>query len=208
MGLKGLEGLREFCRELSTDSPSPGGGCASAAAGAMGASLLVMVCGIALKKKDAKSKDELSSLDGRLEKLRDRLIALSDEDTKSFDFVMDAVRRRRAKDDADSKKAVQDATVHAADVPMETAQACLEVLEISLRVAELGLKSTSSDLAVGVLLANAGLRGALMNVRVNLRDIGDKGYVTTAKEKLEGCVRRGDLALSAVLTKVEERYGS
>ncbi len=207
MGLKSVEGLREFCAELSSDSPSPGGGCASAASGGIGASLLVMVCGIALKKKDARSQ-ELTEAMGRLEGLRDRLLTLADEDARSFDAVMEAIRRRRAKDDEESRKSAQDAIVHAADVPMDSAYACLEVLESSIQVAQLGLKSTSTDLAVGVMLADAGLRGAVMNVRINLRDILDKGYVDASNKALERIVRRGDDALSSVLLKVEERYGT
>lgn len=173
----------------------------------MGTSLLMMVCGLALRKKDLKSKDDLIDTLNRLERLRDRLIELSEEDAKSFDAVMDSVRARREKDDERTRRDYQVAVKHAADVPMMTAQACLEALEASGRLAELGLKSTSTDLAVGVLLCDAGLRGAVMNVRVNLKDIEDRDYVKASKDLLDVHASRGDAALNSVLLKVEQRYG-
>ena len=207
MGLKGLEGFRELCLALSADTPSPGGGAASAAAGAMGSSLLAMVCGLALRKQDIKSKDELLDILHKLERLRDRLIELSEEDAESFEAVMASTRARRAHDDPMTRKDFQEAVKHAADVPMTTAQSCLEALEASGKIAGLALKSTSTDLAVGVLLCDAGLRGAVMNVRVNLKDIDDGEYVKASKEQLDVQVRRGDSALNSVLLKVEQRYG-
>ena len=81
MGLKSADGLRDFCLELSEDKPSPGGGAASAAAGAMGASLFIMVCGLTRRKKAYQTYlQELQSLEEELMHLRNDLLMLSAQD--------------------------------------------------------------------------------------------------------------------------------
>jgi formiminotetrahydrofolate cyclodeaminase len=82
---------------------------------------------------------------------------------------------------------------------MKTAAKCVEVLEASIGVAELGTRSASSDVGVAVLLAEAGFKGAFMNVRVNLKDVRDSKFVESAMENLASCDRRvSDLTKDAL----------
>ncbi len=191
MGLKDLEALRKFCLELSSDMPSPGGGTAAAAAGGMAASLLAMVCAITAKSKmHAARRPELETLRVLLEELRDDLISHAREDADSYDKVVLASRAMR---EDESRKTVDDfqkALKHAASVPLETASACADVLKISVRVAELGTASASSDVGVAVLLAETGFRGAAMNVNINLGSISDVSFASNARERLKKDERR------------------
>jgi formiminotetrahydrofolate cyclodeaminase len=200
MGLKNVEALRSFCLELSSEAPSPGGGTASAAAGAMAASLLMMVCGITAKsKRHEPNKERLEALKGQLSKRRDELIDLSREDARAYDLVVEAMRKNRESENKESIRAVQNALKFAAEIPMNTATKCAEVLEASIGVAELGTKSASSDVGVAVLLAEAGFKGASMNVRINLKDIRDSEFVESAKERLASYDRRvSDLTTDAL----------
>ena len=186
MGLDTVEGLRSFCLELSNDRPSPGGGTASAAAGAMAASLLVMVCAItARSKKHASSVSELTRLHEVLETERDGLIRLALWDARAYDSLMEAVRKARAEQGSKvAFKEMDEALRRAAEVPLDTAAACLRVLEYAEKVAELGTRSASSDVGVAVLLAEAGLNGASKNVMINLKEINDIGYVDNLAGKL------------------------
>lgn len=185
MGLKGIEALRRFNEELSSDQPSPGGGTASAAAGAMAASLLIMVCKItARSKKHEKDRPRLEILEKELEKLRDELTGLAEQDAAAYDGVVSAVRRLKEAGTPEARSAHQTALKHAADVPMKTAAACLEVLRRALPVSRLGVKSASSDTRVAFLLAHAGFEGAAANVMINLGDITDEGYVSEASRRL------------------------
>lgn len=191
MGLKSRKALGSFCRELASDIPSPGGGTASAAAGAMGASLLAMVCGITAKsKKHAKDAPALRKLEHRLKKLGDELVALAARDAEAYDDVVVAFRKRRSKETAGTVKGVEAALVHAADVPMRTAKVCIEVLELSKRVSRLGSKSASSDVGVAVLLANAGFNGAAMNVQINLEGLKDEAAARKTARILSAMERR------------------
>jgi formiminotetrahydrofolate cyclodeaminase len=189
--LRNLEALRSLCLELSSDAPSPGGGTASAAAGAMGASLLAMVCGITAKsKRHEPNRERLDALKVRLFAMRDDLIDLAKEDARAYDLVIEAVRKSREHQGKESGMAAQDALRFAADIPMKTAAKCVDVLEASVGVAELGKRSAVSDVGVAILLAEAGFKGASMNVRTNLRDLQDSTFVKSAGGKLASYDKR------------------
>lgn len=184
--MKDVEALRKFCLELSSDMPSPGGGTAAAAAGGMAASLLAMVCAITAKsKKHEARKPELERLQASLVVLRDDLISHAREDADSYDNVVLASRARREDENPKTVEDFQRALRHATSVPLETASACVDVLEKSARVAELGVVSASSDVGVAVLLAETGFKGATMNVYINLDGISDASFARHAREKLK-----------------------
>lgn len=184
--MKDVDALREFCLELSSDMPSPGGGTAAAAAGGMAASLLAMVCAITAKsKKHEARKPELERLQASLVALRDDLISQAREDADSYDKVVLASRARREDENPKTVEDFQKALRYAASVPLETASACADVLEYSARVAKLGTASASSDIGVAVLLAETGFKGAAMNVNINLNGIPDASFVRHAREKLK-----------------------
>lgn len=198
--------MRSFCLELSNDRPSPGGGTASAAAGAMAASLLVMVCGItARSKKHASSAPELKRIGEVLEMERDGLIRLALWDARAYDSVMDAVRKKKADPGSESARREMDESLRrAAEIPLDTAASCLRILEQAAKVAGLGTRSASSDVGVAVLLAEAGLKGASKNVRINIDGIGDEAYVGNLVDKLRLWETEARDLASKAMTQLEE----
>ncbi len=184
--MKDFDVLRGFCLELSSDQPSPGGGTAAAAAGAMAASLLAKVCAITAKsKKHEAKKPALEKLQASLTALRDDLVSHAKEDADSYDKVVLASKARRAHENPKTVENFQKALGHAASVPLETASACVDVLEKAVHVADLGTKSASSDIGVAVLLAEAGFKGAAMNVNINLGDLSDASFARQAIDRLK-----------------------
>jgi len=170
--LKDVDALRSFCLELSSDLPSPGGGTASAAAGAMSASLLIMVCGMTGRsKKHTDHWREISDLKAVLVRRRDDLLLLAKEDADAYDAVFEASKRQRANDTPGNREEYQARLRRAAEVPFRTAAACYALLEQSVIVAGLQTRSASSDTVVAVMLAEAGFNGASANVEINLGDI-------------------------------------
>jgi formiminotetrahydrofolate cyclodeaminase len=186
LGLKDVDALRSFCLELSSDQPSPGGGTASAAAGAMSASLLIMVCEVtARSKRHMNHWQEIKELKTALVRRRDDLLLLAKEDAQAYDDLVEASRRRRASDTAENRDEFQATLKRAAEVPAQTAAGCCAVLEQSFIVAGLQTRSASSDTVVAVLLAEAGFNGASANVEINLRDIADPDFVRGAQTRLK-----------------------
>ncbi len=194
MGLKSADCLRDFCLELSENKPSPGGGAASAAAGAMGASLFIMVCGLTRGRKAYQAHlAELQEMEEELMHLRNELLKLSAEDAAAYDKVVEAVKKRKVEDTPNTQKEYDDAVREATEVPRRTATACMRILEIAPKLAEISYRSAASDAGVGIRLAEVGVRGAAMNIIINLKDSRDPGYVRTVGEEL---MTRGERANS------------
>lgn len=183
--MKDIEALRTFCSELSSDQPSPGGGTASAAAGAMSASLLIMVCGMTGRsKRHIDHWQEIDSLKTNLVRRRDDLLSLAKEDAHAYDILFEASKRQRADDSTENRKEFQASLIKAAEVPARTATECCALLEQSVIVAGLQTRSASSDTVVAVMLAEAGFKGASANIEINLKDITDTGFVQGTREEL------------------------
>ncbi|UCE45586.1 MAG: cyclodeaminase/cyclohydrolase family protein [Methanobacteriota archaeon] len=201
--LKDLRGLSEFCAELSSEEPAPGGGTASAAAGAMAASLLAMVCRITHKsKKHEEHWQELEMMTDSLLTLRDALVQLAMEDARAYDALAEAMRRRKVEDSADADDAVRAALGGAIEVPQKTARACARILEISSRVAEIGVRSAHSDVAVAIHLAEAGVKGALENVTINLEGSDDLEYVEETRNDVKDQSSRASRAAKEGLDRL------
>lgn len=201
--MKGLDGLRSFCDDLASDQPAPGGGTASAAAGGMAASLLVMVCAITRKSKRYEASwPEMEKLRPELEACKERLISLSAEDSHAYEEVVAAFRARKEADTEENREKVERAIAHATDVPQMTASECIKVLELAESVAQHGSKSAYSDVGVAVLLANAGLKGALMNVMINVEGSQDAGYKESMMKEIAEDRSRGDCLAKAALERL------
>lgn len=184
--MRSADALGAFCAELADDKPSPGGGSAAAGAGAIAASLLAMVCGVTAKsKKHADRAETMLRMRDELMALQARLLENARLDAEAYDAVVAASRRRRELPGVEAETAFESSLRHAAEVPMRTAEACSAVLEIGIRVAELGSKSAWSDIGAALLLAEAGFNGAAMNVRINLDMIHDDEYVRTAGDRIQ-----------------------
>jgi formiminotetrahydrofolate cyclodeaminase len=201
--LKDVEGLREFCAELSSDSASPGGGTAAAAAGAMSASLLAMVCAVTGKsKKHAEHAQELEMLTNSLLTLRDELVNLAQEDARAYDGLVEAMRKKRTEKTPEAENAVKAALGEAIEVPQKTARACARILEMATRVAETGTKNAYSDVAVAVYLAEAGVTGALMNVLNNLEGATDSEQAENMRKDVQDQYERAGRAAKEALDRL------
>lgn len=189
--LKGFKGLEAFCKDLASDEPAPGGGSASAAAGAMAASLLSMVCGVTLKsKKHEANWPKLALLRRRADSLAGMLLRAAELDSTAYTVLVVRAKAKRA--DPEDYKAVADfdeAVRATMDAPAFTAKHCLDVLRLAQEVAGIGTKSASSDIEVAMLLAAAGVDGAVANVMVNIPYCRDQAYAARAKEAADEALR-------------------
>lgn len=195
----------EFLDDLASISPAPGGGAASALVGAIGAALVSMVCGLTLASE--KYKDAEPTLRPVLERandLRAELLTLSEEDAAAFAKVSQAMKMPRATPEEKEARtaALQASLKGACEVPLRIMHSCAEVLALCETAAAHGTPHAIADIGVAVHSASAGLRGAEMNVAVNLGLIKDADYVQAAgakaQELLSICTSRSDAALAAV----------
>ncbi len=175
--------LTGFSEEVASKKPTPGGGSVSAYLGALSASLLAMVARITLGKKEVADRGRLEGAVERGEELRRKLLELVADDTKAFDLVMQAHKIPKDREET-RRKAIQDATVKAAEVPLATMDNSVQILLLAREVAETGLPSTLSDVVTAVAAAKAAAEGAASNVDINLGSILDENYVKEISKRV------------------------
>jgi glutamate formiminotransferase/formiminotetrahydrofolate cyclodeaminase len=169
--------LAGFIRETASESAAPGGGSISAAMGAAAAALATMVANLSAHKRgwDERWK-EFSDVAEKGQALVDRLLQLIDEDTAAFNRIMDvfSMPKGTPEEKAAREKAMEEATLYAASVPLETMETSLKALPLALEMALKGNPASASDAGVAALAAVAGIKGARLNVRINCAGLQDK----------------------------------
>lgn len=182
-----LAGLaRPFLAAVAAPSATPGGGSASAFAAALAASLGQMVAGLSRKKKSqAAYVDQLSTALDEMRKTADELAEGIDKDAESYDAVTAAFKlpQSNAEETAQRESAIQKATKGAAEVPLQVAERTVALFERLGQLEAIVAASMRSDLHVARLMADAGARGALANVEINLDGLKDAAYVASMRAK-------------------------
>ncbi|MCX7750031.1 MAG: cyclodeaminase/cyclohydrolase family protein [Candidatus Bipolaricaulota bacterium] len=163
--------LDQFLAALGSADPVPGGGAAAALAGALAASLLAMVLSLALKREGAQLEPLLAQARG----LRTRFLHLADEDVAAYGAVAGvlALPRGTEEEKAHRKARLQAALLRAAEVPVHTAQAAVEALELAAEALPHCPRAARSDLLSAVELARAAGAAALANVDANALALED-----------------------------------
>ena len=206
-GKKGLVDLtlEGFARETASESAAPGGGSVSAAMGAFGAALATMVANLSAHKRgwDARWK-EFSDVAEKGQAILDRLLKLIDEDTAAFNRIMDCFSMPKGTDEekAARAKALEEASLYAASVPLQTMEASLEALPLALEMAQKGNPASASDAGVAALAAVAGIKGARLNVRINAAGLQDKAPAESLLARADEIVKEAEALEGKVLEAV------
>ncbi|KPU42748.1 methenyltetrahydrofolate cyclohydrolase [Oxobacter pfennigii] len=202
--------LSEFIDETASNSPAPGGGSASALAGALGASLSSMVAELSMgKEMDEGTKNKAK---GTIRICKDLIRELKegvDKDTQAFNRVMDAFKMPKATEDEKNKRseAIQEAMKEAAELPYETALLCIDVMNVALDMLKAGNKNAASDAAVSGFMGYAALNGAVYNIKINLNSIKDTEYANEMRAQAQGLIKEGDLLLEKIKSAAKETIG-
>jgi glutamate formiminotransferase/formiminotetrahydrofolate cyclodeaminase len=171
--------LRAFADETASESPAPGGGSISAYMGAMGAALGTMVANLSSHKRGWDDRwEEFSGWADEGMACQKGLIRLVDEDTRSFNKVMDAfgLPKSTTEEKTIRKAAIQEATRYATEVPFKVMELSLKSMDIIENMAIQGNPNSVSDAGVGALAARSAVLGAFLNVKINARDLEDRAF--------------------------------
>jgi len=172
--------IAAFADETASESPAPGGGSVSAYIGALGASLAAMVANISAHKAgwDVRWK-EFSDWAEKAMAVQRELISLVDEDTQAFNKLMEAygMPKDTETDQLKRKAAIQEATIHAAEIPFRIMKKAYEAFDVIKAMVLQDNPNSVTDAGVGALCACAAVRGAYMNVKINARSINNKEKV-------------------------------
>lgn len=205
--------LEQFLENAKTSEPNPGGGSVAAYVGALGAALNIMVAELSYGKKayealPQETKDEIVEGCEKLAAFIEQLKPLVDEDSKSFDAVLQAFKLPKETEEEKEARtaAIQEGYVHALQVPMETATHCVEAMRLLETFARNGSSHAITDVGCGVLMLAAAAEGALFNVYINLQAIKDEAkrdeYKTNADALKDEARKLRDFYLDVVYDRL------
>lgn len=169
--------LSAFVWETSSESPAPGGGSVSAAMGALGAALGTMVANLSSHKRGWDERwEEFASWAEQGVVLQKRLLELVDEDTEAYNSILKAFEMPKKSDEEKAARAaaVEAATLNASLVPLTVMKEAFRVFDLLREMTAKGNPNSVTDGAVGVLAVRACIRGAFLNVRINVKGLKDR----------------------------------
>jgi formiminotetrahydrofolate cyclodeaminase len=197
--------VTDLLAAFQSPEPTPGGGSASALAAAIGASLLAMVASLP-KTRAAHAEEEtrLREAGRRCAGLSDELTRLIDRDSEAYDLVMAAYKQPKGTDDekAARSNAIQRALRSAIAAPLEVMRACGAAVGQAAAIAAFGNPSAASDVQVGLELLGAGVRGAKLNVEINLQSVKDAAYADAIRKEVAELERTVADAASAARARL------
>lgn len=204
--------IEEFVEETASGNPTPGGGSVSALAGSLGAALNVMVYNLTEGKKvynefEPALRDKVDSSAEKLKILYQELLIEMQNDTTAFDSVMEAFKLPKDTEEEKQirKNAVQEGYKKAMEVPLKSANLCLESLFLMEVLSIHGSINAISDVGVGCLLAYAGVEGSLLNVRINLGSLPSDEYTEEIVEKMDKILNIAKDTKSYIMQNVYKR---
>jgi formiminotetrahydrofolate cyclodeaminase len=200
--------VNDFLAELKSDSPAPGGGSAAALAGAIGAALGIMVGNLTLSSaKYTEAHTQAKELTETLEEKLTMLEKYVDEDTQAFTQVMIAYKLPKGTDEEKTLRTqtIQQAMKCAAQLPMKVATVCMEVLEMSNTMLQIGNVNAASDAAVAGRMAHAAMWSAIYNVKINLGSIKDQDFVADMSKQVAHVVECSEKLLTQLVHTANEK---
>lgn len=206
--------VTDFAKEVDSNSPAPGGGSVAALASDIGVGLSRMMAHLSFGKKkyealDEKIKEEFEVKFDKLGQIREELSKLVDEDTKSFNEFMKALKMPKDtfKQITERQQAMADATLYSIKVPYKTAALSLEAMKELEFLVDNGNQNAITDIGVGTLMLCTGLEGAILNVKVNLMILENKElakkYADSCSEMLEEGKKIRDKILNKIHSSIE-----
>jgi glutamate formiminotransferase/formiminotetrahydrofolate cyclodeaminase len=180
--------LVTFGSELASEKPVPGGGSVSAYTGSLAAGLVSMVSRLTLKREEyEKSWSKVEGILTESETLRERLLALVDQDSQSFDSLMQAYRLPKSSEEEKRVRSteIQRRLKGATEIPLTTGENAAQVLSLSRSLSDCANENALSDLQTATFLAYASVMGALSNVAINLIGIRDEEYQNRIRSRVD-----------------------
>jgi len=194
--------IRRFLERLSANTPTPGGGSASALAGTLSASLILMGAGLSLKKGKMKEK-ELRGIKKEVSGIQKRLFRAIEEDAKSYGAVLKAFHlpKDTEKERLVRSKAIRQAYRKATITPQLVCQQSIKLLDYSNTLILKGNPNALSDVGVAAFLADTAVKGGLLNIGINLGPVRDKSF----RKKMHSLAKRLEKRRNQIMGRSQKK---
>lgn len=202
--------LGAFATETASESPAPGGGSVAAYSATMGVALATMVANLSAHKRGWDDRwEEFSRVAERGIALQNQLELLVDADTAAFNSIMEAYGMPKGTEAQQQARhdAIQDATKNAIEIPMRVARLAAESMAIAEEMAAIGNPNSITDAGVGAMAIRTGVKGAILNARVNLQDLEDTTYSAAVVAEVDALWADIDAREERVLDRVAAVLG-
>ncbi|HRI46308.1 MAG TPA: cyclodeaminase/cyclohydrolase family protein [Ignavibacteriaceae bacterium] len=169
--------LKTYLDELSSNSPTPGGGNVAALCGVLSSSLGMMVCNLTIgKKKYLSVEEEVKNLVALFGEYKEVFVKLANQDNEAFDKVMEAFKLPKESDEEKQIRSeeIEKATFGAALIPAEVIERCNQLVGNLVRIREIGNQNSLSDVGVALSIINTACEGAYLNVIINCSSLNNK----------------------------------
>ncbi len=199
--------VKEYLKVLKSDAPAPGGGSVSALAGAQGVALFSMVADLTLgKEKYADYQEICRSAKERGASLYAELVESVDRDTEAFNLVSAAFKMPKETDEekAARKQAIADGTLVATEVPFHTMELGYEGLMLAKSMIGRSNPNAASDLGVAILNLTGCIKGAWLNVKINLPGVKDEEKARLFEEQGQKMFDEADAVAHDLYNQVAE----
>jgi glutamate formiminotransferase/formiminotetrahydrofolate cyclodeaminase len=200
--------LKRFADETASESPAPGGGSISAYVGALGAALGTMVANLSAHKRGWDYRwNEFSEWAEKGKLYHTQLLKCVDEDTVAFNQIMSAfdLPKTTEQEVVMRKKAIQEATKNAIEVPLNVMKLAAGSMEIIKAMAETGNPNSISDAGVGALCARTAVEGAFLNVKINATGLKDEKYVSQVLVEAQEILQQAKQTEAEILKTVYQK---
>lgn len=181
--------LRDYLEDAASGRPTPGGGSVSALVGALGVTMAEMAANFTLgREKFREVAPAVEELLGLLGDARGKLLDLVEKDIAAYGEVSSAYALPRGSEAEKAARtaAIQEALRVALRAPLEAMQVVTAALEATRQLAEVANPNLLSDVGVAAELLLGALRGARLNVDVNLAYLKDEEVVRSARREADG----------------------
>ena len=202
------EPVEKYLADASAGQPTPGGGSASAMAGAIGAAMACMAANFTVGKKKFKDVEpQVTELLAKCDGARDKLLQFADDDVAAYAHVSNAYSMPKETPEEKSARtaAIQEALKIAMATPLKTYLTCAEALLAFDELADLANPNLISDVGVAAAVVLGSLEGAQLNVEINLAYLKDDELVAATRAQIEQAGPPARAAAARALGKVYEQ---
>lgn len=201
--------VSNFIKQLASEAPTPGGGGASALAGALSAALSSMMANLTLGKEKYKNVEQKMSLwQGELAVAQSEFLKLIDDDAAAYNAIIKcyAMPKKTKEEKILRKEKLAKAAQTAALIPLKICENAVKVLKITENVASFGNPMLLTDAGCAAILGMATLECGKLNVKINLPLTHNDEFITSCENKLQQYEKKATSSKEIILKIVQKEF--